>query len=134
MQSSCCARTTNKGYIKRVLTHPTIWPHIKGKCATDPAEYEPPVDDDTHFLKVDGGLFILHPYKDGMKIHANMVKRGQVAIEGCGAVIAYARALGVKALYAVIPTINPNVVAFAKTMGFTEYKIEQDKHYLRLGL
>lgn len=134
MRLSKCARTTDAKYIKTVLTHPTIWPHISQGVDVEPEKYDPPIDDETHFLKVDGGLFILHPYKDGMKIHANMIERGKAALKAYAQVEEYAKELGVKVLYAVIPEINPNVTAFAKGVGFKVYKSDKEKHYLRLEL
>jgi hypothetical protein len=134
MPSKHCVRTTDEKYIKTVLTHPTIWPHIKGEEKSRPEDYNPPIDDETHFLKVDGGLFILHPYRDGMKIHANMIERGKAALRAYAQVEEYAKELGVRVLYAVIPEINPNVTAFAKGVGFKVYKSDKEKHYLRLEL
>lgn len=131
MQSSSYGRTTDKQYIKSVLTHPTIWPHISEGVDVDPEEYDPPIDDSDHCIRVEGGLFIFHPYEDGWKIHANMVERGKAALRGYAQAEQYAIDNGVKRLYAVIPEINPNVKAFAEKVGFSEYQFKDGEHYMK---
>jgi hypothetical protein len=114
-----------------VLTHPTIWPHISEGVDVSPEEYDPPIDDSDHFIRVQGGLFILHPYEDGWKIHANMIERGRAALNGYAIAEQYALENGIKRLYAVIPEINPNVRAFAESVGFSEYQFKDGEHYMK---
>ena len=134
MQSKHCVRTYDKAYIKSVLTHPSIWPNIKGKHDIEPEEFSPPMSEEYIYLKCDGGLFILHPYQDGLEIHANMIERGQKAIDACSETIEYAKNIGVRVLYASIPSRFPNVLAFAELMGFKEYDFSEDNHHLRREL
>lgn len=129
MQLNNCARTYDTAYIKSVLTHPTIWPNISDGADIKPEDYEPPMDEENIYLRVPGGLFILHPFEDGLMIHANMVERGDVATRGVNAAMDWALAHGAKKLYAEIPNEFPNVRAFAERSGFYEYKVFDDMHY-----
>lgn len=129
MQSNRCARTYDVEYIKSVLTHPSIWPFISVGCDIKPEDYEPPMDEENIYLKVEGGLFILHPHEEGLMIHANMIERGDIAIQGVNAAMQWALDYGAKKLYAEIPAEFPNVRAFAEKAGFSEYKIFDNMHY-----
>ena len=102
-------RIFDKQQILAVLRHPTIWPHIGGRD-----DFDPPLDEDHHYLLVNGGegLFILHPGYYGHKIHANMIARGDTAIQAAKDALAYAFEF-TSAVYAEIPTEFDNVFRFA---------------------
>lgn len=129
MRLNNCARTYDKEYIKAVLTHPTIWPNISDGVEINPKDYEPPMDEDNIYLKVDGGLFILHPFADGHKFHANMIERGDRATEATKDAFAWAKAQGIKTLYAEIHERFKNVIAYAKRSGFKEFSVVNKKHF-----
>lgn len=55
--------------IDSVLKHPDIWPLI-----SDTVELQDtPINDDIHYLFEEGVVFILHPLKDALQIHANIL-------------------------------------------------------------
>ena len=108
-------RTTDTDEILRVLRTKGIWENIGGK-----SDFEPPITEDYHYLMmVEGvktaGLWILHPDKDGLRIHANMIPgfRGSVADDAAEAAFEYGFSIA-DTIYAEIPDEHPNVLAFAE--------------------
>lgn len=123
-------RTHDLARIKAILTHPSIWPHIAPK-GVDPQEWQPP--EGCYYLMCEGGLFICHPGKYGMQIHANMLPgyRGEHAVKACEAAVQWMfEHTDAEYLYCSVPEDYPHVVEFAKRCGFAERGIESGKHIL----
>lgn len=100
-------------------------------------DFEPPIDEDHHYLVVvsgnqTAGLWILHPGEHGLKIHANMLKghRGDVATEAAVKVLDYGFKIA-DTIYAEVPAACPNVVAFTERF-LSSVSVKDGVHLLML--
>lgn len=108
-------RTADKGEINSFLSAPGIAENVGWTEG-----FEPPIDDDHHYLVVmDGakkaGLWILHPGEHGAKIHANMLPdhRGDVARSAAREVLDYGFKIA-SSIYAEVPDKYPHVIRFTR--------------------
>lgn len=126
-------RTHDIDEINSVLKHPDIWPCISGDD-DDIDSFNPPIDDDHHYLFYDGVLFILHPQGEKLKIHANVVPEMRFMAEGLAQeALEYAfNVLDAEEVIATIPVKYGNVYRFALKF-MKDGGIVDGKHHLFLG-
>ena len=124
-------RITNVDKIKSILTHDSIIEAIGGEKGKD---IDIPIDDNHHYLYMEGGLFILHPSGNDWMIHANVLpdyrhkayEAGQEAFD-------YAfTELGANKVVASIPPRYSNVYMFALKSGMKDMGFKGEEHYLTL--
>ena len=114
--------TTDIEEIKSVLCHPEIYPCISQDGNPTAREFEPPMNVSYIGGYIDGeimGIMIYHPYKDGLKCHIQVLPefRKKYAKEFGRIALNFGEAKNA-IIYADIPTCYPNVLAFAKKVGF----------------
>ena len=124
--------TTDIDKINSVLKHPDIWPFISGDASID--DFEPPINDETHYLFDEGVLFILHPEGNDWKIHANITKDSRFkAVEAANEALDYGfNKLSAGRIIATIPSEYGHVYGFALKMGMTDEGVTGDVHLLTL--
>ena len=111
--------TTNMDIVNSILSIPEIWNEISPE-GVEPFDvpYEPGV---VYFLINDiDGVVIYHQYRDGLKIHPNVVpgRRGKEAFQAIEETIQAMFALGHRVIYAEIDPTLKHLVWTAKHMGF----------------
>jgi len=114
--------TSNLEDIKAVLCHPEIYDCITDDNSPDVSEFEPPINDS--YLYVGGyakgeiiALMVYHRYLDGNECHVQVLPqfRKEYAKEFGEQSLLFR---GTLPLYAEIPDLYKNVLAFAKLNGF----------------
>ena len=112
-------QTYDMEQVNMVLAHPDIWKDIAPANAVPfDTPYLPNV---TYFMvNDDDGVIMFHPFRDGMKIHPNIVpaKRGRIAYiaveEACQSMFD----ADVLSIYAEIDRKLRHVTLFARRLGF----------------
>ncbi len=122
--------------IKEVLCHPEIYETISGDDCPKLEEFEPPMIDDYTYIVgyVKGepiGVMIYHKYRDGNECHVQVlpqhrkehaIKFGEQALEFRGTL----------SLYAEIPDLYKNVLAFALLNNFKVIEVKEND-YIKNG-
>ncbi len=113
------SETRNMDLVTSILWTPTIWENI----APDGVERFPvPYDDDCTYYLVNetDGVIIFHPFRDGLKIHPNIVpeKRGKVAYRAIEKAIRAVFEAGYDSVYAEVDNHLMHVIWCAKALGF----------------
>jgi len=108
-------QTYNMEVVNSILAHPSIWPEI-----SDVPLFDVPYHPDCVYFLMDGGVIIFHPFKDGMKIHPNVLpeKRGKAAYEAVEASIQEMFSRGYHSIYCEIALELRHIIRFAKDLGF----------------
>lgn len=127
-----CRRTKDWDLIKRIATHPKIWPFITDDFAPTPHDWNPERDARIHYLvayDVDEllGLFILFP-TNGIcwDAHVCMLPsawgiRTQFA---CGAMFRWVwEHSAVRRITGAVPRWNSKALAYARRCGMTVYGV-----------
>ena len=118
--------TTDKDKINSVLKHPYIWPRIANN-GQNIEDFDPPMED-MHYLYGEGVLIILHPLKDKLQIHVNVIPEyRERAEEATKEAFEYGfKELGATEIVAKIPKKYGNVYGFAlkfmEDVGFADGK------------
>ena len=112
-------QTFDMEQVNMVLAHPAIWKNIAPVNSVPfDAPYLPNV---VYFMVNDGdGVIMFHPFRDGMKFHANILpaKRGRIAyIAGEEAIQAMFDA-GHISIYAEVDRKLRHVSLYARHLGF----------------
>jgi hypothetical protein len=125
-------RTDDIKKINSVLKHDFIWPRISDS-GTDKSVYMPPMSNNVHYLHSDGILFILHPAGDMWQIHANVTPESREHADAAAKeALRYGfEGLGIKVIFAAIPTKYPEVYHFAKKY-LADVGIVDGEHLLKL--
>jgi hypothetical protein len=123
-------RISDETKIREVLTHESIFEAIGG---TD-KDFPIPIDNDHHYLYMEGGLFILHPSGEDWMIHANVLPeyRGKAYEAGQEAFEYAFNTLGAARVVASIPPKYSNVYKFALKSGMCDRGLIEGDHYLTL--
>ena len=101
--------------VNEILKHPDIWKNIAPE-GVEPFD-TPYVPELIYHLVNDGdGVIVYHEFRDGLKIHPNMLRRGKMAYQ---AVEDSIQMTGVNHIYAEIDPKLRHVVMFARRWGFT---------------
>ena len=110
-------QTFNMDIVNSILSHPSIWPEISDVEPFDVA-YMPDV---LYFLMNEAdGVVIFHPFRDGCKIHPNVIpeKRGKAAYKAVDDACKEMFSRGYPCIYAEIDRKLVHVIRFAKALGF----------------
>ena len=123
-------RISDESKIRGILTHDSIFEAIGGGDKDFPI----PIDNDHHYLYMEGGLFILHPKGEDWMIHANVLPeyRGDAYKAGQEALSYAFIELGAKRVVASIPVEYSNVFKFAVKSGLQDKGFKGGEHYLTL--
>jgi hypothetical protein len=128
--------TTNIDEIKAVLCHPAIYDTISGDDAPLIDEFEPPVTDE--YLYIGGyvndkiiGVMVYHKYLDGNECHVQVLPeyRKEHAIKFGEQSLSFR---GTLPLYAEIPDLYKNVLAFALLNNFKVIDVRENE-YIKNG-
>ena len=104
--------------VNSILSHPDIWPQIAPDIPPFDVAYMPDV---LYFLMNEAdGVVIFHPFRDGCKIHPNVLpeKRGKAAYQAVNDAIEEMFLRGITTIYAEIDRKLVHVTRFAKALGF----------------
>ena len=124
-------RTTNMDMVNSILSHPVIWKDI----APDVAVFEAPYDRNfLYFLMGEAdGVIIFHPFRDGLKIHPNILpnKRGKKAYKAVEDACQEVFAMGCTSIYAEIAPELRHVISFARALGFKWFESGDRELFVR---
>jgi len=103
--------------VNAILTHPDIWKDIAPE-GVEPFD-TPHVPELIYHLVNDGdGVIVYHEFRDGLKIHPNMLRRGKMAYQAVEDSIQMMFAQGVTTIYGEIDAKLKHVIRFAKALKF----------------
>jgi len=124
-------RTYDEEAIRRVLVHQDIADNIG---VTENPDFRVPINDDIHYLLMEGGLFILHEVEDGWEMHVNVLKDYRdKAHQGAAEMLEYAfNELGASKVVCYIPQRFKNVYNFALSFNMNDEGLKNGDHYLTL--
>ena len=128
-------QTYDMEQVNMVLAHPDIWKDIApDNAAPFDAPYLPHV---TYFMVNDSdGVIMFHPFRDGVKIHPNILpsKRGRIAYiaveEACQSMFN----AGHLSIYAEIDPKLRHVTLFARRLGFRLLELGDRDLFIRRKL
>ena len=120
-------RTHDLAYVREVMTHPAIWPHVSDDTG-DRDTYAPPDHESIYWLvPVDAaplGVFLVHPHSAVCwEVHTALLPqaRGGKADEAAQALIAWVFGnTSCQKLITHVPAYNRRALAFAKRAGLVE--------------
>ncbi len=123
-------------FLKSVLCHPEIYDTISSDECPSIEDFEPPITDDYSYIVgyVKGeaiGVMIYHSYRDGNECHVQVLPhhRKEHAIEFGEQALNFR---GTLPLYAEIPDLYKNVLAFALLNDFKVIEVKEN-NYIKNG-
>tara|TARA_R110002096_G_scaffold66306_1_gene161345 strand:- start:8508 stop:8954 length:447 start_codon:yes stop_codon:yes gene_type:complete len=129
-------KTTNIDDIKAVLCNPVIYDCINDDSSPKSKDFEPPISDEYTYYAgyVNGdiiGLMVYHKYLDGNECHVQVLPdhRKEHAINFGEQSLLFR---GTLPLYAEIPDLYKNVLAFALLNSFKVIDVKQND-YIKNG-
>lgn len=117
MERTVITATRNMDVVNEILSVPEIWEAISDGIPLFEMPYMPDV---TYFLVNErDGVIIFHPFRDGVKIHPNIVpeKRGRLAYQAVEAACQEMHKI-YRNIYAEIAPELVHIIRFAKHLGF----------------
>lgn len=132
-------RTHDMDYVRSVITHPAIWPHVSDDTC-DRERYAPFEGDGAYWLiPTDGaplGVFFVHSHSSVcFEVHTALLPhaRGRAAHEAGKALISWVFAnTSCRKLITHVPDVNRLALAFARRAGMVQEGINR-KSFLRNG-
>lgn len=126
-------RSTDWTLIKRIMTHPRIYPHITDDFAPPAAAFEPVQSEELLYLLVrEGdqalGLFLLEP-RGGVtaEVHTCLMPKGWIrdsrAIAGQAMAWVWENCPQIERLTTTVPRNNSLALRFAQALGMVEYGV-----------
>ena len=133
-------RTHDMAYVRGVITHPAIWPHVADDTC-DRDQYVPTDDDSIYWLMpVDGvplGVFMVHPHSAVcFEVHTALLPHawgGSANKAACALIEWVFSRTGCRKLITHVPAYNRRALAFAKRAGMVE-EGNNRKSFLRDGV
>jgi RimJ/RimL family protein N-acetyltransferase len=134
-------RTENLELVRRILTHPRIWPHISDDGSPPPEQFEPPDHPAIwHVLAWDGdellGLWLLVPHNSVCwEVHTALLPHawGERARRAARAFLAWLwRETPCRRLITAVPASNRLALRFAEAAGMRIWGVNE-KSFLRGG-
>jgi RimJ/RimL family protein N-acetyltransferase len=125
--------STDWALIKRIMTHPRVWPHISDDFSPEPQEFVP-VDNPAlcYLVIMDGetplGLFLFTPHNGcHVEVHTCLLPaawaRGSREIARQALVWLWSNCPQIERLTTTVPQNNLLALRFAQAMGMIEYGV-----------
>ena len=125
-------KSTSAKDVKAVLCHPEIYDAITDDNCQGVETFEPPITSEYRYIVgyVEGapiGVMVYHSYRDGNKCHVQVLPeyRKEYAIDFGEQALSFR---GTLPLYAEIPDLYKNVLAFALLNNFKVIDTKKDGH------
>ncbi|MEW5709849.1 MAG: GNAT family N-acetyltransferase [Pseudomonadota bacterium] len=138
-------RTFDAELVRKILTHPQIYPHVSDDGSPPPEEFDPreSVRNDAMYFLVPmaaerpAGLYVIYPHNSIMyEVHACILPeyRGAAAREAARAMVQWVFAhTPCRKLIALVPAFNRLAHQYARRVGFMDVGVIT-RSYLKAGV